>query len=819
MKKNIIAKYLALYVLGVGSYVAPTNIALAQTVQYDSDLQSNFDSKKYADPDYNMDLYLDLYVNGVATNHLAFVEYKKPYYYISGEDLKETPISLDHFTQESDGKIALNANSDVKVSYNAALQQLEIDVPPAWLPTQYFGDKERYVEAHRSFGAIFNYDIYGTRPKGGGSSVSTWSEARIFTDDKGFFSTTGVYNTYFGSQSNYNSDKYIRYDTYWEYSNEKDLYTVKVGDLFTRPLAWTSSARLGGAQFSHNFALRPDLITYPLPEFNGQVGVPSTVELLINGNRSYSANVNPGPYDINAVSHLSGSGNAVIVTTDALGRTVEVDVPFYVTSQLLKKGLFDYSVSTGSLRKDYGQKNFSYSQYALDASVRYGLTDNWTVEGHTEVATSLQVLGAGVVTNVGRIGVINASFMGTRYKENNGHQIYLGYQYTNSKFNFSTSYRKRSEHYRDIASMDIGDNYNDYDQFGNAIFRDSTSETIQATVSRSFNDFGSFSLGYYSTKYQKNGNRDETVSLGWSKSFKEYGSLSTYINRNNDKDHRWAASIQWTISLGNLSSISASVAQNDNVQGKDKNYSFSYDKQMATDGGFGWRMNYNHYNNRDDYYNGALSWRNNKVRAEGGFFGETGNISYWGDLSGSLIFMDGQFMAANEATDSFVLVSTNGVKDVGVKYENNAVGKTDRKGYLLVPNVPSYYQARYDIAADELPLNMYAPEGDKRIAVKSGGGYLLQFPIEKLNPTILTLVDGKGNPIAIGSHVITDTGEDSFVGWDGEIYLEHLQTSNKLTVALAGGGSCSISVDLTEDQLAAENQIKNLGAYSCTQGR
>ena len=47
----------------------------------------------YADvPEQNMELFLELTVNGVPTYHLALVDYQKPYFYLNEGDLSETPI-------------------------------------------------------------------------------------------------------------------------------------------------------------------------------------------------------------------------------------------------------------------------------------------------------------------------------------------------------------------------------------------------------------------------------------------------------------------------------------------------------------------------------------------------------------------------------------------------------------------------------------------------------------------------------------------------------------------------------------------------------
>lgn len=747
-------------------------------------------------PEFDMELFLELTVNGRPTHHIALVDYQKPYFYLSEADLSETPILIDSFGDiNSRDLIAINAYSEVEVHYDDELQTLDINVPPSWLPRQRVGRVREPVKAERSNGFIFNYDAYFSKSEGSNTQLNFWNEIRGF-GNYGIISNTGIYRSDIGGGSS-SADQYRRYDTYWEYSNEEKLYTARVGDIITRPLSWSSAARLGGIQLSHNFNLRPDLITYPLPEFSGEVGLPSTVDLLVNGHKYYSHDIDPGPYDVNQVTHLSGAGEAVVVTTDALGRTVSVDVPFYVTSQLLKKGLFDYTASLGSLRKNYGQKNFSYSQYALDGSFRYGLNDEWTIEGHSELAISLQVMGAGIVTNVGRIGLINASIMGTRYKGNTGSQIYLGYEYVNSDFGMRASYQKRSRDYRDIASMDSdGDLY---------------SESMQVSFNTNFEEFGSISFGYFANK-MRDQSQQNTVSLGWSRSLRDYGSISAYVNRNNDRDNRWSASVQWTIPLGELGGLSASVNRNDNEQ---NNYALSYSKAIPSNGGFGWRANYNKYHQQDDYFNGALSWQSEKLDIEGGMYGTRHSKSYWADFSGAVVMMDGQFIPSNQVNDAFVLVSTDGAADIDVKFENAVVGQTNKDGYFLVTKVPSYYNAKYEIDALGLPFHLHAETVEKRVAVKSGGGYMLEFPIRTTTPMTLTLVDENGDFIEIGSHVVTNYGEESYVGWDGVVFFEYLEEENKLNVTLPDGDLCEVTLTLDREVSEDELGVLDLGSYVC----
>ena len=98
-----------------------------------------------------------------------------------------------------------------------------------------------------------------------------------------------------------------------------------------------------------------------------------------------------------------------MVTTDAVGRQVTTSVPFYISNTLLKPGLFDYSLSLGKIREDYGLKNFSYGKFASAADARYGVNDWLTVEGRTELSSDLQLLGAGSVLKLANLGVLSAS--------------------------------------------------------------------------------------------------------------------------------------------------------------------------------------------------------------------------------------------------------------------------------------------------------------------------------------------------------------------------------------------------------------------------
>ena len=105
----------------------------------------------------------------------------------------------------------------------------------------------------------------------------------------------------------------MRYDTTWRFTDEQRLLTYETGDFVTGALPWSSSVRVGGVQLSRDFAVRPDLVTYPLPAFAGEAAVPTSLDLFINGFKSSTTELQPGPYTLTNVPFINGAGEAVVV--------------------------------------------------------------------------------------------------------------------------------------------------------------------------------------------------------------------------------------------------------------------------------------------------------------------------------------------------------------------------------------------------------------------------------------------------------------------------------------------------------------------------
>ncbi|MBV4503885.1 fimbrial biogenesis outer membrane usher protein [Pseudomonas sp. BW13M1] len=726
-------------------------------------------------------LYLDLQVNQVAKAELVPVQQRAGRLYLASEVLREAGIRLPG---EPQGEVALDEIPGLHSDYDSQNQRLLLQVPPAWLPDQQVGERNLYPasDARSSFGALLNYDAYLNDTDEGGSYLAAWNELRLF-DDWGTFSTTGQWRQSFNGAQAQGRQGFLRYDTTFRYTDEQRLLTYEAGDLVTGALPWTTSVRVGGLQLSRDFGARPDLVTYPLPAFAGEAAVPTSLDLFINGYKSSSTELQPGPYTLTNVPFINGAGEAVVVTTDALGRQVSTTLPFYVTSSLLAKGLSDFSVAAGSLRRDYAVRDFAYGPGVASATLRHGVSDYFTLETHAESAESMMLGGLGGNLRLGTFGVLNAALTQSRFEGDTGQQVALGYQYNSRRIGFNYQRVQRHGDYADLSLVD-------------SPFTRLSQRSEQATLSLNLDRYGSLGAGYFDVR-AGDGTRTRLINLSWSKPLWRNSSL--YLSASREVgDSQWAVQAQLVIPFDLRGTLAFSAERSKDGQDLQR---VNYSQAVPVGGGVGYNLGYATGGNRDDYRQADLTWRLQSVQLQVGAYGSSGEMTRWADASGSLVLMDAGLFAANRIDDAFVVVSTSGYADVPVRYENQQIGRTDRNGHLLVPYSSGYYRGKYEIDPMDLPADVLAPQVEQRVAVRRGSGYLLEFPLKRVLAASLVLVDADQQELKLGSRVRhQESGGEAVVGWDGLVYLENLAPHNRLQVDKADGGQCQVAFDLPEGQ-------------------
>lgn len=749
------------------------------------------------------ELFLDLRINGAPARKEQRVLQRKGRLFVRAVDLASAGVDLAQagllVGQEW---VDVAGLPDSKVSLDSHALVLDLTVPVQWLPQRYLGpQRQGWQEPQGGYGAVINYDARVARQRGAppgtpSRHATLWSEQRIF-GGAGILSNTGLWRHSDVDPGTPGSNGYRRLDTTWTWLDESSSTSLAVGDVVTGAQGWGSTVRLGGFRIARDYRLRPDLVTWPVPQFAGRAGLPSTVELFVDGRRAAGGNVLPGTFVLEGLPMMTGAGEATIVTTDMLGRQTAITLPFYVTSDLLRAGFAHGSLSAGLIRRAYGIESASYGEPAASASVRHGVTDWLTGEFQMDIAPELGVVGAGAVVGLGRLGVANGSVSHSEFQATHGRQLTFGYRYARRGFNVGYRGIRREEGFTDFGSLS--------DELVLAPWRMRRADI--ASLGYSAGRAGTISLGYFDTVAVA-ASRARFATIAWSMPL--VGRSSLHVSASKDlRGGGHGLLAQFLLPLGQPGTLSAGLARN-----QDGGYSshLGYSRVPPLAGGLGWNLGYSWHDQADDYLYASLSWSNPYLQADVGSYGTPGDRTDWAGLRGALVAIGGRLFVTRQVHDAFTLVSTGGVGGVPVRYENQLVGRTDHRGHLLVPNVAAYYPAKYEIDPLELPTGLRIADVERRIAVRKGSGTLLEFPLSAASAALVSLVDDDGLPLPIGTTIRhAESSQEAVVGYDGLAYLENLGARNTLTARRPDGQDCRVSFSLEPNAL----EMASIGPLRC----
>ncbi len=718
-------------------------------------------------------LYLEVVINGNETQKLAGFSRVDGSLHVGSDTLRQLGFRI---AENSGSSVDLGAMPGISYRYDESRQRVEIDAGGDVL------DQSRNVlnapvaeipQPRASNGLLLNYDLYGTRDNDSNSGLAAYGELRWF-GALGVLSNTWLGRATDSPGSDTQADS-NRLDTTWTYSFVDSANVLRVGDSITGSLPWTRATRFGGIQLQRDFALQPDLITFPIPQFLGQAAVPSTIDLYVNGLRRYSGDAPAGPFQLGAVPIVNGAGEAQVVVTDALGRQTTYDFPFYTTSQLLRQGLSDYSLDLGFVRRNYGIASFDYgSDPAGSAVYRRGMTDWLTLEAHGETISGLVNGGGGGSMQIGAGGVLTGSYAYSSWHGSDGHQGELGYSWRNTWFNFAVDSMRSFGDYRDVASL-----------YGPPPAR----RTDRVLVGVTYAPVGSFGANYVELAYPGQ-QRSRFASAFYFRSFGSRFSLSLSVNQNLDDHSDRTAFLGLSMSFGDNESASLS-AQHDSRG----NYAaVDVSRPISPDGGYGWHVRAQDGDGLDGGQ-AEFGYRGDHAQTLVGAQTLNGNTLGYAELSGALVFMDNHLFTARRIDDAFAVVAT-GAPGVPVTLENRVIGETDSSGDLLITPLNAYQRNRVAIDPMRLPADTHIERVDDEIVPADRSGVLVNFRVEPMQAASVVLHDAHGEPVPLGSSVELngDAAATVIVGYDGTAYLEGVKPHNALRVHTPAG-DCLVRFD------------------------
>ncbi len=724
-------------------------------------------------------LYLEVMLNQVPTDYILQVAQRDGTLYVLPEHLTTLGLLMDELPLGEHQ--ALESLPDLEHRYDVPQQRLHLEAAPHRLDLglqEYRAVRDATPRAESSPGILLNYDMHVAADEHGGRDITAATGLR------GFAGNQVLENTALSRASNRGDrSDHTRLDTHWTWSSQEQLLTVTAGDVISGSLPWTRATRLGGLQLRRNFALHPDLVTQPLPAFFGEAALPSAVELYVEGQRQYSGEVLPGAFRLDSHPAVTGLGQAEVVLTDALGRTTVHDFSFYSSPRLLQPGLSDFSLEVGSVRRGYGTDSFRYrSQPAGLASLRYGLTDTLTLEGHAEVDDRLAAGGLGALFTLRQAGLVSAAWAQSAGSEADGGQLALGYSWTGRGFSVDYSLQRSYEEYRDIASSES---------------RPPPRRSERLSLGMGSSATGRLSLNYNRLERLEEDQDFRSVGIGYSRRI--FQGTNLYLNASRELEDERGYRLHAGLSLPLGGGVSGGTSASRTRDGAHRQAAYLR-RRVPGDGGTGWGLQAQRADERE-YFQADVVHRGDSAQLGGGIRSQPGGSTVYGDLDGSLVWMAASprdLFPARRVSDGFALVSTNGIAGVPVALENRHIGDTNQRGHYLLTGLGAYRRNRVSIDPLQLPADVQMDNHQALVVPAERAGVRVDFGLRRVRAALLTLIDSTGQPLPLGSRILRDGNRLGVVGHDGQAYVEALRVQNRLVVQLADGSGCIVEFGLPE---------------------
>jgi outer membrane usher protein len=760
------------------------------------------------DPSNSETLFLEVLVNGHPVGKIGEFTLRAGKLMARPEELRDLGFRVpEYLVLEPHGLIPLAVLPGVTFTIDQRNQLLRVtaldsSLIPAVLQPE---DLEapggrRVIESGK--GMTLNYDLVGTLQGGRGGGSGT-VDMRAFTPwgvaSSGWLGYAGSTPGATGTNTA------IRLDSAYTFADVNTLRRYSLGDFINSSLSWTRPVHLEGVQIRSDFSMRPDLVTFPLPALTGSAAVPSTVDVLANGNLIMSRQVDAGPFEVPQLPTVTGAGMISMTMTNSLGQQVNVTQPFYASASLLKPGLQTFSGQAGLVRRNWGAVSNDYGKMAVAGIYRRGLSSKFTFESSFE-GTSGAVMGgvggAAAIASLGELTFAAAPSFGSGHA---GAQISAGAQRIGRRFSLGGSATIAGRAYRDVASVN-----------GAGVPR----KQLSAFTSFSSKRYGSIGAAYAGVDEDASpaqvlvadtpSTHSHVLSVNYSR---QIGRVSVYASEYKSIGAVAGAAssngfqVGLTVPFGRRRSANISATSDGNGQ-------VQVQQSATRVGDWGYQAYASAGSSNHEF--GQVEYKSPAGMVIAGVDTNAGETTLRLESQAAISLVDRGLFASNTIYDSFAIVDTSPMPHVRVLQENRDVGKTDRSGRLLVPDMRSFDLNHLAIEPTDVPADATVNVAVRQVRPQDRSGVVVKFAIKFSHGALLQLVNETGAPLPVGSAAtLKATGAAAPVGYDGDVYVEDLSPHNELTVEGNDGRRCTVAFDYKP----VHGEIPLIGPLPCVEKR
>ena len=637
--------------------------------------------------------------------------------------------------------------------------------------------RRNFTDAERSpiLAGLVDYDLFASHA-GGRTQTAAFIAPRVSYGD---FNLEGALR--YLSDPAPGADRLVRLDTAATLAVPGRNLALRAGDAITAGTQSQRALRIGGLQIGTDFALRPDLVTTPMPDFAGTVAVPTTLDLIINDQRLTQAEVEAGDFRVRNIPLTPGRGEVSVVLRDETGRETIRTTRIYVSREMLAKGLWQGAANVGWLRQNYGLESNDYRDLVGTFFLRRGVTRNLSLGVSGEAGMGVTNAGAQFEATVANVAMLFGEMRYSRTKTETGTLMRGGVESIGERISGRLEAILPSQGYRDVASQS-GDPLPPRQFIGTVDFDLARSTRIQLTASRQER--------LEDPRFPSRIPRLDIARAILRHEIADGILFSTDLSYRRSERTSFAATAGLTIRIGPRRTVRAGIRRDRNGYG---GYASFYSPDIEP-GDIGYAA---HTQATEDStrFAAAASYRARFARFSADSELRDGDFSLRANARGTLILAGPKLYARNQTGGAYALIRTGEVGGVTIMRENRFAGVTDKDGYLLVENVAPLVAMKYDVEADSLPFEAVARSTEKHVVVSRGAVGLIEMDVQAYRSRMLRVLDRAGRPVPIGTALVSlPSGESYSVGFDGYVDINALSRDDRLDLEGGAAGECAAKI-------------------------
>lgn len=705
---------------------------------------------------------------------------------------------------------------DLTVSYDVAMQRINVQVPQVWLIHQARGYVSPELWDDGIPAATLQYDYNFWRANmSGAETMST---------------------QYLGLSGGLNWDIWrLRYRGFFNWSNDKSWHHDSAGTWLERGIVPLRSKLVIGesatdGQVFDNVGFRGAMLTSDdrmfedslrgyAPVITGVANSNALVNISQRGVRIYETTVPPGPFRIDDLYPTGSGGDLLVTIKEADGSERRFTVTYASIAELLRPGTTRYSLMAGRYH------NTSVNEEPLIAMMtwRHGFSNLLT--GYTGILGSgdYQSVAGGIALNT-PVGAISADVTHARTtiaddNKHEGQSIRFSFAKILPVIDTSVtlaSYRYSSSGYYDIddAMLMHHSEQTNKGAYSGSINR---KNRLQFSANQVISDtLGSINISASTQDYWNKSGRDTEYQLGYTNVFKWF---SLYINASRTQDlmkDKWGNKIAVGISLPLDNSTHSVYFSSTCVQESGHR---GLQNSVAGTAGENRQYTYSAFASHDQYDDsskttGGVSgnWTSPWVSSGGSFSAGQGYQQYGMSLSGGAVAWQNGVVLTPLMGDTIAIIEAEHAG--GARVSNNSRLSLNSKGNAAVPYLSPYRQNTIELDPKGLPSDVSLDVTSQNSVPTAGAVVLMKYNTGIGYSALFTLMH-PGETLPFGSPVVDENNHTvGYIAQGGQSFVRVKNHSGTLHVKWgnASDQQCQFSYRLSAQNNADTTVLRRADA-------